>query len=153
LGVHEPLGPRTPGTLLRIRAAVEADPPPSFGFRTDRPLELPPNWLTYLIHSVVALSLFSVLAAFLGYMAGFLTTGLSPPARRKARWALGLATGAAFFFALMAAGSWVRQSHENSGIAASYLPLLIPALALILLYYLARTRTRGEHGLSDPDVP
>ena len=68
-------------------AAVEADPPERYTFRIDRPLEQPPNWLTYLLHSVLAIAFYSVFAALLGHLSGKLTTGLSPPNRRNARWA------------------------------------------------------------------
>ncbi len=60
-----PLGPETMGNLSDLRAAIEADPPEEFSFSLGRPLESPPNWLLYRIHTSIALSLLAVLSAFL----------------------------------------------------------------------------------------
>ncbi|TFH64047.1 MAG: hypothetical protein E4G90_08875, partial [Gemmatimonadales bacterium] len=99
-----PFGPPTPRALLAQRSAVEANPPQTYSFRVGRPLEHPPNWLTYLLHRAIVIAGFSVLAGLLGHRSGKLTTGLSPPDRRNARWALGLASSIAFFLAEAAGG-------------------------------------------------
>ena len=107
VAVLYPFGPATPGGLLARRSAIEADPPENYGFRVEDPLSRPPNWLTYLLHSVIVIAVFSVFSALLGHLAGKLTTGLSPPNRRNARWALGLAGAIAFFLAEAVGGdSW-----------------------------------------------
>jgi hypothetical protein len=135
-----PFGPATPGTMAAQREAVRANPPEAYSFNTEHPLRIPPNWLTYLIHTVWSFPLFAILAAFLGQLVGRLTTGLSPPARRNARWALGLASALAFFLPLNAAGDWVRLDPSNSGIAAAWLPLLVPLAEMALLVVLVRRR-------------
>jgi len=115
-----PFGPRTPGGFTALRSAVEADPPARYSFSVDHPLETPPNWLTYLIHSLIVVAGFALLAALLGYQVGFLTSGLSPPARRNARWALGLTTALTFFVAEAAGGGSlsanVRETRSSQRI-------------------------------------
>ena len=147
-----PFGPDTPGGLRALKSAVEADPPARPSFRIDRPLETPPNWLTYLIHSLVVVAGFAILAALRGYQFGFLTSGLSPPARRNARWALGLATALAFFVAEAAGGEWARFDPANSGIVGAWLPLIVPLAELALLTVLVRFRKRRFHALPDSGV-
>jgi hypothetical protein len=133
-----PLGPLTPSTLLRLRSIAEADSAASHSFRVGRPFERPPNWLTYLLHSRAAVALFAILAALLGQRTGFLTSGLSPPARRNACWALGLATGMAFFVAEAVGGDWVRANPSNSGVVGAWLPLLVPVVELAFLHAVTR---------------
>ncbi|MBT8396750.1 MAG: hypothetical protein KJN92_07280 [Gemmatimonadetes bacterium] len=135
-----PLGPLTPSTLVQVRDLSEADPPDRYSFRVGQPFERPPNWLTYLLHGPVVVALFALLAALLGQRAGFLTSGLSPPTRWNARWALGLATGIAFFLAGAAGGGWVRANPSRSGVLGAWLPLLLPLGELALLISLTRLR-------------
>lgn len=147
-----PFGPETPGGLIALRSAVETDPPATYSFRTDRPLERPPNWLTYLIHSLFVVAVFAILAALLGQQVGFLTSGLSPPARRNARWALGLATALAFFVAEAAGSEWTRLDPANSGVVGAWLPLIVPLAELALLTALVRLRRRPLHALPESGV-
>ena len=135
-----PLGSQTPGTILSLRATIQAAPPSTHSYSVDRPLEWPPNWLTYLLHGLFALPVYSLFAAFLGREVRFLTTGLSPPARINARWALGLLTGVAFFAALAVGGEWVRMNPSHSGIVGAWGPMLVPLLELGLLAWLGRLR-------------
>jgi hypothetical protein len=135
-------GPDTPGALRAQRAAVEADPPEEFSLRIDRPLEQPPNWLTYRIHTPLVMAGFALLAALLGYGLAGLTTGLSPPRRRIARLGLGLAAALAFFLALAAGGQWVRADPANAGVLGAWLPLLVPLAGLAVLEGLGRARDR-----------
>ena len=135
-----PFGPPTPDGLLAHRSAIEADPPEAYSFRIDSPLSRPPNWLTYLFHSVIALALYSILAVLLGRWSGKLTTGLSPPDRRNARWALGLAGAIAFFVAEAAGGEWVRADPSNSGVLGAWLPMLLPVVELGVLVVLTHLR-------------
>ena len=111
-----------------------------YSFRIGRPLTHPPNWLTYLLHSVVVITCFTILAALLGHRGGTLTTGLSPPNRRNARWALGLASSIAFFLAEAAGGDWVRANPSNSGVVGAWVPLVVPLAVLGLLEVLLRIR-------------
>jgi hypothetical protein len=138
LAVEErfPTGPATLQGLLELRERITSDPPNQFSFFIDRPLLLPPNWVTHLIHSRITLALFAVFAVILGSLTASLTTGLSPPARRNVRWAIGLVSGVLFFFSLAMGGDWVRADPRNSGVFGAWVPLLIPALELGLLYYL-----------------
>jgi hypothetical protein len=139
-----PYGPTTPSALLAQRSAAEADPPERYSFRIDRPLEQPPNWLTYLFHSVMAIAFYAVFAALLGQLSGKLTTGLSPPNRRNARWAMGLAGAVGFFLAEAAAGEWVRADPMNSGVLGAWLPMIVPAVEAGLLVALARAQGRDH---------
>ena len=152
LAVRYPFGPETPGGIKALRSVVEADPPDAFAFSTDRPTLQPPNWLTYRLHSLVATALFAVLAALLGWQAGHLTTGLSPPARENAQWALGLLTAAVFFLAEASTGNWVRLDPSHSGLAGAWTPLVVAALEFALLPLLARWLQRRLHALTGPLV-
>ncbi len=140
VAIERPMGPSTSGQLRARREAVLATPPATYSFRVSRPLESPPNWLTYQIHSPAVLALFAILGTLLGQFVGFLTSGLSPPARRNARWALGLISSLAFFIAEVAGGEWVRLDPGNSGLAGAWLPMLVPMVELALLVFLARRR-------------
>lgn len=144
------MGAPTPSQLRARRGIVIATPPETYSFRRDRPFESPPNWLTYRIHSPVVIALFAILGALLGQLVAFLTSGLSPPARRNARWALGLFSALAFFIAEVAGGAWVRLDPGNSGLAGAWLPMLMPLAELALLAFLVRRR--ALHGLPDPRV-
>ena len=152
VAIEFPFGPRTPAGLRAQRSAVQADPPANYSLSVDRPLEHPPNWLTYLIHSLVVIAGFAVLAALLGHLVGGLTSGLSPPARRNARWGLGLLSAVAFFLAQAAGGEWVRLDPSNSGITGAWLPLVVPVVELALLASLARRRRLRLHAPSSPGV-
>jgi len=134
-----PAGPETFGGLRALRLAAEANPPADFNFAVEHPLDLPPNWLTYILHSQMVVALFGILAALLGQWGGFLTSGLSPPARRNARWALGLFSGVAFFIAEAACGEWVRLDPSNSGVLGAWVPLLVPIVELTFLIFLTRS--------------
>jgi hypothetical protein len=145
MAARYPFGPNTPGGLQARRSAADSIPPGDIPFSVERPLEAPPNWLTYLIHSLFAVSCLAILFALLGWQAGSLTSGLSPPARRNARWALGLASGILFFAAQAAGGEWVRMDSSNSGMLGAWLPLLVPVFELAFLMYLARRRGGDLH--------
>jgi hypothetical protein len=134
------LGPSTPAGLLRRRALIVADPPATYSFDIDRPLDRPPNWLTYELHLPAALALVAVLHTLLGLLAAGLSTGLSPPARRHVRWTLGLAGGIAFFITVSAGAAWVRSDPDVSGVAGAWLPVLIPLVELAVLGLTARRR-------------
>lgn len=145
-----PFGPRTPRGLLAHMEAIEADPPDAFSFRASQPLALPPNWLTYLLQSSAAAAAFAMLSALIGFWGAMVTTGLSPPNRRNARWALGLGSGILFFAAVVAGSEWVRSSPENSGLLGAWLPLLVPLTELALLIWVSRARPAPS---SDPRIP
>ena len=147
-----PFGPNTPHGRIANRSAVEASPPEEYSFRVEDPLSTPPNWLTYLLHSTVVFAVFSVLSALLGQLAARLTTGLSPPKRRNARWALGLASGSAFFAAEAAGGEWARADPSNSGLFGAWLPLVVPFLGLGVLLLLVRWRRPDDPGLWGPEA-
>jgi hypothetical protein len=152
LAAEFPLGPRTPGALRGLRSTIESNPPETYNFSIERPLERPPNWLTYLLHSVVAIAAFAVFGALLGQQSGALTSGLSPPARRNARWALGLLSAVAFFLAEAAGGEWVRADPSNSGILGAWIPLAVPLLELALLTTVNRRRRQRGHTSAAPGI-
>lgn len=145
-------GPRTPSALKAWRAQVEANPPAEFDYSVDRPLARPPVWLTYRLHSVAAIAFFAILAALLGQLAGYLTTGLSPPARRNARWAIGLLSALAFYMAVMVGEDWVRSDPLHSGILGAWVPLLLPLTELAILGRLTHLRRRRLHASAPPSV-
>ncbi len=134
-----PFGPLTPAAFLDLRSWVEANPPARYTWSTDEPLSIPPNWWTYLFHSPVVIASFAVFAALLGWISAALTSGLSPPARANARWAMGLASGLAFFLPMAAAGEWVRADPANSALLGAWGPLVVPLGELFLLAAIARS--------------
>lgn len=140
--VRYPMGAQTPQGLLRQRAVVVERPPATYRFSVDRPLEHPPNWLTYLVHQPLALYVFALLNALLGLLVGWSTTGLSPPQRRHLRWFAGIVTGLIYAAAAAFGTAWVRASPANSGVVAAWLPLSLPLLMLALGLLRRRHRHR-----------
>ena len=149
--VQRPFGPTTPSALWEQREYVLANPPGDYSLSIDRPLEQPLNWLALLILLPVVLSGYAMLNTVLGLAAGAVTSGLSPPARRNARWAIGLFGGIAFFVALAVADSAVQASTETSAFVG-VLPLLVPVSELALLVFLIRRRDARLHVPKDADV-
>lgn len=144
-----PTGPRTPLGLVALKERVERDPPDQYRFWTDRPLEVPPNWLTYLVIAPLGMALFAILSALLGLLTGQLTAGLPPPRRAHARWAIGLIGGLAFLTLTVFASAWVRRDPSHSALLAASAPLLLPLLELLFLVRLLRRRQAALHGF-DP---
>jgi hypothetical protein len=147
-----PFGPYTPGILLEIREVVRADPPAAYSFRTSRPLETPPNWWTYLIHSVMAVAAFTLLAAVVGKEVGVVTRALPPPTRSNVRWGLGLATVVAFFVAEGLCSRWVRSDPGNSGLVAGWIMLSVPLVELGILRAVALHKARHLHASGSSGV-
>lgn len=141
---RHPTGPGTVSNLLSLRELVRERQPTEVRYSVETPLETPPTWYTYLIHQPAAAALFAILAALLGRIVSHLTPGLSPPVRRNARWAAGLAIGASAFVAQALGGDWVRLDPSNSGLAGAWLPLLVPGLILVVLQLLASRRSKGS---------
>lgn len=146
-----PFGARTPGGLADMLHHVREHPPEQYGFSTDRPLEVPPNWIRYGIHLPAVLALFALVNTLLGVVVGELTAGLAPPRRRHTRWAVGLGVALGFFLASNVAGAWIRGSPERSVLATAWLPLLLPMLVLAAAYALRRRR-RALHAPHRRDV-
>jgi hypothetical protein len=148
-----PAGPETINGLLKLRARILESPPEEFRVRTERPLELPPNWVSFLIHARIVNALFAIFAALLGALTANITTGLSPPARRNARWVLGLASGLLFFGAQALPAEWVRMAPSNPAVLGAWAALLIPIAELGLLHFLRvrlrRRTTSPQPSLSD----
>jgi hypothetical protein len=148
-----PAGLGTPAGLRAWREAVEANPPERYSLSVERPLERPPNYITYLLHGSAAVAAFALLAALLGYRTGRLTNGLPPPPRSNARWAIGLATTVAFYLALRIGDGWVQGDPTRSGILGAWLPLAVPLAVLILVGALARARPAGPGEGAGPEAP
>lgn len=144
LATQFPTGPRTISGLKLWRTRVVLDPPSEYSLSAGQPLRTPPNWITYLIHSQLALSLFALFSVLSGTLSSFLTTGLSPPGRQNVRWAIGLLSGAIFFAAEAFGGDWVRADPSHSGILGAWGPILIPIVELVgLRLLLAKNGTRS----------
>jgi hypothetical protein len=150
--VQYPFGPYTPGGLLKVREAVRANPPVAYSFRISRPLENPPNWWTYLLHSMMAVSGFTLLTALVGKEAGVVTRALPPPVRANVRWGLGLATMVAYFLAETLASSWVRSDPGASGVLAGWIALSVPLVELAILKVVARNQAAGLHAPASSGV-
>ena len=152
LASQYPFGPYTPGGLLKIREAVRANPPEVYSRGTSRPLENPPNWWTYLLHSIMAVSGFTLLAALMGKEAGVVTRALPPPVRANVRWGLGLATMVMFFMADKLAMGWVRSDPGNSGVLAGWIALSVPLVELAILRLVARSQATDRHASASSGV-
>jgi len=139
-----PTGANTIRGLGEWRGLVQQTPQEEFSLSVERPLQTPPNWITYLIHSSIVQSLYAVLAALLGALVGVFTTGLSPPTRRHANWAAGLFSGILFFVVQTLGGDWVRADPLNSGVLGAWGPMLLPLLELGVLYLLLARARRGS---------
>lgn len=147
-----PFGPETPAAFLDLRSWVEANPPTRYSLSTDEPLSAQPNWTTFLLHSPVVIASFALFAALLGWISAALTSGLSPPARANARWALGLGSGLAFFLPMAAAGEWVRSDPANSALLGAWGPLLVPMAEIVLFLVIARSLGIPLHTRSTSSV-
>jgi hypothetical protein len=145
-----PFGPETPGGLLALRTEIQRKAGNHQSHSVDQPLLWPLNWVTYLLHCLVVIPLFAPFAGLLGQRTSDLTSGLSPPNRRNARWGLGLISGAVFFLASAFSGDWVRLDPTHSGVIGAWAPLLIPLLELSILTWLCNwkgpRRIRVEGG-------
>jgi hypothetical protein len=125
------LGPSTPLELSKRKRYIVAHPPERYSFDVDRPLATPPNWLDFLIHSPVAFSLFVILNGCLGAVLGRRYSGRNRSAARRL-WLFGILSGASFMIPAIAAGDYVQASLSASGMAAAWLPLALPLLALLV---------------------
>ncbi len=129
-GYGEP-GPRTPTELARRKQYVVEHPPEVYSLDVDQPLATPPNWLDFLIHSPIVFSLFAIINGCLGAVLGRRYSGRD---RRSARrlWLFGILSGVSFMVPAIAAGDYVRASLTASGVAAAWLPLALPLMALLV---------------------
>lgn len=146
-----PTGPATLNGLLALRREVLQVPEGEHTLAGDAD-HLPPNWVTFLLHSDLALALFAILAALLGNRIGLLTSGIPPPTRWNARWSLGLATAVLYFIAAAVGGEWVRRASEHSGVLGAWLPLSVPFCELLLLQILFVRKRRRLHASSQSVV-
>lgn len=125
-----PFGPPDVRALLERRRQVVENPPLSYSYSTDRPLERPPNWLDYLIHRDLAFAAFTILNSFLGLLVARALFREGPVAHRRKLWASGLASGFAMLAAMRLGEGLVRSSLTVSGVAMAWLPLVIPLAAI-----------------------
>ena len=133
-------GASTPIGLLRNIRYTEANPPMEYSLSVDHPTRNPPNWLWKLLHLDMALAAVAMLNIFLGCAAAELTHGLSPPARRNARLAIGLVGALAYFAVLDVAGSSERDWANVSGVLAAWGPMAVPIAEALLLATIIRRR-------------
>ncbi len=145
-----PFGPHTPSAILARRAEVVGVQPADRSFSVDSPLLRPANWLLYTVHLPVAFTLFGLVNALLGLVAGWWTTGLSPPKRRNTRWGLGLGSALVFYLLSTGGAAWVRSDPTHSALLGAWLPLVPPLLILLCAAWVARRV--DLHGSAPLDV-
>lgn len=139
-------GPLTPVGLARNLRFAEANPPAEYGLRADTPHLFPPNVLRWQLHSPVAMAVFGLLNVILGILSAELTVVLARGRRRTARIMIGVLGGMAFYACFVLAGPvepFLRDGTMRSGVAAAWVPLLLPAAEGLLLGYLIRGRRYG----------
>ena len=145
-----PYGANTPRAILARRAEILGSLSTEFGFSVEDPMRRPPNWLLYIVHQPVALGLFGIVNALLGLLAGWWTTGLSPPKRRNSRWGLGLGSALVFYLLSTGGAAWVRSDPTHSALLGAWLPLVPPLFILLCGPWVAR---RADlHGSAPLDV-
>lgn len=139
-------GPRTPVGVARNLRFVEANPPAEYSLRVDTPHRFPPNVLRWALHSPVALALFGLFNVIIGVLSAELTVGLPRGSRRNARIMIGVLGGLAFYACHVLAGPvepFLRDGTMRSGVAAAWIPLVLPAAECVILGYLVRRRKYG----------
>ena len=134
-----PLGPRTPFGKLRQLRFVEANPP-SGSSPLSNDASTPPNRVRLLLHRPLAMGVFTLLNMLLGLLTADLTRALPPPARRNARFAVGLAGGLAYFTAVYFAAHSDRDWLNVSGVLAAWLPLAVPLVQAVVFTGVIRHR-------------
>ena len=139
-------GPETPVGVLRNLRFVEANPPEEYSLRASAPHRTPPNVLRWALHSPVALAVFGLLNVILGVLSAELTVDLGRGSRRNARIVIGVLGGMAFYACYVLAGPvepFLRDGTMRSGVAAAWVPLLLPAAECLILGWLVRRRRYG----------
>ena len=139
-------GPRTPVGVARNLRFVEANPPEEYSLRADTPHRFPPNALRWELHSPVALAVFGIFNVIIGVLSAELTVGLARGSRRNARIMIGVLGGVAFYACHVLAGPvepFLRDGTMRSGVAAAWVPLVLPAAECVVLGYLVRRRRYG----------
>lgn len=143
-----PDGPRTPPILLAEYRRVRANPPAEYSFSTDTPDQVPPNWTLYLLHLDVAAAFFALVSTFLGLLVGGMTSGLSPPRRRRLRWSAGLLNAVGYLAVAIPVSRWVRQSPTNSALIAAWLPVVVGVAVVLVLFAETRRHARASDASS-----
>ena len=139
-------GPRTPVGVLRNLRFVEANPPEEYSLRVSTPDRFPPNVLRWELHWPVALAVFGLFNVILGVLSAELTVDLARGSRRNARIVIGVLGGMAFYACHVLAGPvepFLRDGTMRSGVAAAWVPLLLPAAECLILGCLVRRRRYG----------
>lgn len=139
-------GPRTPVGVLRNLRFVEANHPEEYSLRVSVPDRFPPNVLRWEFHWPVALAVFGLFNVILGVLSAELTVGLARGSRRNARIVIGVLGGMALYGCHVLAGPvepFLRDGTMRSGVAAAWVPLLLPAAECLVLGYLVRRRRYG----------
>ena len=139
-------GPQTPVGVARNLRFVEANPPAEYGLRASTPHLVPPNVLRWKLHWPVAMAVFGLLNVILGVLSAELTVVLARGRRRTARIMIGVLGGMAFYACFVMAGPvepFLRDGTMRSGVAAAWVPLLLPAVEGLILGYLVRGRRYG----------
>lgn len=138
--------PRTPMGIARNLRFVEANPPEEYSLSITTPQLYPPNLLRWELHAPVAMSAFGLLNVLLGMLSAALTVDLTRGRRRNACLAIGLVGGVAFFACVVMAApslAFIGGRKMLPGIAAAWIPLVLPLAEALVLAHLVRRRRYG----------
>lgn len=147
-------GPRTPVGVVRNLRFVETNPPEKYSLRADTPHRFPPSVLRWELHSPVALAVFGLFNVIIGALSAAWTVSLARGSRRNARIVIGVLGGSAFYACYVLAGPvepFLRDGTMRSGVAAAWMPLVLPAAECLILGYLVRRRRYGGVSPRFPD--
>lgn len=135
----------TPTRILRHLRAVEANPPEEYGFGPSD-FQPPPNVLRWWLHLWPSTAAFGILNILLGVLSAQLTVDLRRGRRRNTLLAIGLGSWIGFLvlrILLSPIEAFLKDGTMTSGIAAAWVPLLLPLAQALLLQYLVRRRRYG----------
>ena len=144
----ERFGPDTPVGVTGKLRYVEENPPGEYHLSVQRPEQHPPNVLRWFLHQPVAMAAFGLVNVILGMLAAQLTVSFRRAVRRNTLFAIGVASGIAFFLLVMATSPippFLRDGTLTPGVAGAWLPLSLPIGEALLLYYLVGKRRYRRH--------
>ncbi len=150
---RSPFGPDTPAGLLQRLRYARANPPANPSLSVEAGLDLPAQWIERMLHTQFSWPLLAIVSALLGYLVASVTSGLSPPGRRHARWAFGVLSGLTYMVPAVVltrnAIGYALDSVIVSGVRTAWLPHLLPTLIAGALWFVVR---RADETAAGPSV-